>query len=357
MSAHWYFENDNKILPGQGYLACLLDACLNHGLREAELLSHTRIFYRDLTRADHKFSTQQVLQLIRNVQGSRLNTRGLEFDFGSQCLSHQAMPLAQLIGNSENLGQGIQHLRDFQTTICPLVKVEEYNDGDYHYLVCVDRCGSGSEGVTAQKADAQQFVLNSALVTVSRLLAPLSADSSEWRYYLRGEEPVDLSHHYKFLGTNLRFGSPFHVLCIPQSDLRAMPAHRSPLAYEHQLAECRQKHHQLALPPSFIETAMTFVQRQVETNSHSLSHCADYFAMSESTLKRKFKKHHCSYQQVSDQARTLLALKYLYINGYSNERVAEKLRFTDGNNFRRSFKRWTGELPSQFRKTAGAYSF
>lgn len=35
--------------------------------------------------------------------------------------------------------------------------------------------------------------------------------------------------------------------------------------------------------------------------------------------------------------------------GYSNEEVAEYLRFTDATNFRRSFKRCTGLVPSAVR--------
>ncbi|CAA0078880.1 putative HTH-type transcriptional regulator [BD1-7 clade bacterium] len=352
MSAPWYFENDNKILPGQGFLASLLDTCLNHGLREGELLSHTRIFYRDLALPGAKFSTQQVLQLVKNVQASRVNTRGIEFEFGAQSLNHLPIPLAQLIANSSSLAEALTHLIAFQTHICPLIKIEEYNDGDAHYLVCVDRCGIGS-----QKGPTQQFLQNSALASIARLLVPFTQHDDDWDVFLLGEEPADVSHHYKFLGTQLHFDSPFHVLKIPQAAMKHAPVSRSRLAYEHHLSECMHRHSQLGMPPSFIDVAMRFVQREVEHNTHSLRCCADYFAMSESTLKRKFKKHHSSYQQVSDQGRTLLALKYLHIDGLSNERVAEKLRFTDGNNFRRSFKRWTGTLPSQYRKVDGLYSY
>ena len=41
------------------------------------------------------------------------------------------------------------------------------------------------------------------------------------------------------------------------------------------------------------------------------------------------------------------------MRGYGNEEVAAYLQFNDTTNFRRSFKRWTGLVPSQARQMFG----
>ncbi|WP_252858430.1 helix-turn-helix domain-containing protein [Pseudomonas nitroreducens] len=71
--------------------------------------------------------------------------------------------------------------------------------------------------------------------------------------------------------------------------------------------------------------------------------------ISPATCKRKLQKHQTHFQAVHDEVRKHVALYLYWSRGYSNEEVAEYLRFTDTTNFRRSFKRWTGLVPSAVR--------
>ena len=75
--------------------------------------------------------------------------------------------------------------------------------------------------------------------------------------------------------------------------------------------------------------------------------------MSASTLKRKLQKHGTHFQEQLDQARKHVALYLYQVRGYGNEEVAAYLQFNDTTNFRRSFKRWTGLVPSQARQMFG----
>lgn len=54
-------------------------------------------------------------------------------------------------------------------------------------------------------------------------------------------------------------------------------------------------------------------------------------------------------QHLAQLAKLLWRNPGVYRDAYSNEEVAEYLRFTDTTNFRRSFKRWTGLVPSAVR--------
>ena len=47
--------------------------------------------------------------------------------------------------------------------------------------------------------------------------------------------------------------------------------------------------------------------------------------------------------------RTHVTLHVMCTRGYNNEQIAAYLGFHDANNFRRSFKRWTGLTPSMLR--------
>jgi AraC-like DNA-binding protein len=56
-----------------------------------------------------------------------------------------------------------------------------------------------------------------------------------------------------------------------------------------------------------------------------------------------------TFSEVFDHVRRDLAEKYLSAGDFTVEDIAELLGFTDASNFRNSFKRWTGKVPSEFK--------
>ena len=66
------------------------------------------------------------------------------------------------------------------------------------------------------------------------------------------------------------------------------------------------------------------------------------------TLQRKLRAHGKSFSELLDSIRRELAQQYLSRHGRSASEVAYLLGFTEPGNFARSFKRWTGQTPSQF---------
>jgi transcriptional regulator GlxA family with amidase domain len=53
---------------------------------------------------------------------------------------------------------------------------------------------------------------------------------------------------------------------------------------------------------------------------------------------------------ISDDVRCSLAQEYLRTTQMSTDDIAMLLGFSDGANFRRALKRWTGKAPSELRK-------
>ena len=98
-----------------------------------------------------------------------------------------------------------------------------------------------------------------------------------------------------------------------------------------------------------------FLQR-VATNP-SLDNAALAFGVSAATLKRYLAQHGTSFQAELDQVRAHLALYWLGLRGQPNEVVARELGFCDVANFRRSFKRWTGQTPSTLAYRANLFAW
>jgi AraC-like DNA-binding protein len=82
----------------------------------------------------------------------------------------------------------------------------------------------------------------------------------------------------------------------------------------------------------------------------ALDEVAQRLSMSRRTLLRKLESEKISYQQLLDEARNELACWYLRQSRMPLGHVAEKIGFSDQTNFSRSFKRWKGHSPKDYRK-------
>ena len=67
------------------------------------------------------------------------------------------------------------------------------------------------------------------------------------------------------------------------------------------------------------------------------------------TLRRKLAEQGTSYQQILNDVRKSLAIKFLRETQLSMEEIAERVGFSDSRNFRQAFKKWTDTTPSSHR--------
>ncbi len=67
------------------------------------------------------------------------------------------------------------------------------------------------------------------------------------------------------------------------------------------------------------------------------------------TLHRRLADEGTNYQEIVDQVRRSLAVEYLQNTRMTVEEIAERVGFSEASNFRKAFKRWTGQPPGHFR--------
>jgi AraC-like DNA-binding protein len=72
--------------------------------------------------------------------------------------------------------------------------------------------------------------------------------------------------------------------------------------------------------------------------------------LSERTLRRRLGKLDTSFRTVSDAARYAKAKELLARPGTTIAEVAQAVGYSDARAFRRAFKRWSGELPVDYRE-------
>ena len=75
----------------------------------------------------------------------------------------------------------------------------------------------------------------------------------------------------------------------------------------------------------------------------------DLLNMSPRTLRRRLEREGTSYQRIKDNARRDVAISLLSRHGMTVSDVAERVGFSDPSAFHRSFKKWTGVSPGEYR--------
>jgi AraC-like DNA-binding protein len=72
--------------------------------------------------------------------------------------------------------------------------------------------------------------------------------------------------------------------------------------------------------------------------------------MTSATLRRRLSEEGASYQEIKDQLRRDLAIRYLSHSDRSVMEIALELGFSERSAFHRAFQKWTGAAPGEFRR-------
>jgi AraC-like DNA-binding protein len=86
----------------------------------------------------------------------------------------------------------------------------------------------------------------------------------------------------------------------------------------------------------------------------SLERVARQLHLSARTLRRRLDALGLTFQRLLEEVRRDHAVEYLTKTEDAIDRVAERLGYGDPSNFRRAFRRWTGQPPAAFRAAHGA---
>jgi AraC-like DNA-binding protein len=164
--------------------------------------------------------------------------------------------------------------------------------------------------------------------------------------------PADLSEHRRIFQASLRFARPDTVLILPRQvlDLPLLQADPGLCAVlERQLHELLSR-----LPPgeSVLDRVRRLVAAELCGGDPSVESVARRMHMSPRTLHRRLREAETSYRAVVDGLRQDLALRYLAEDRLAIAEAAYLLGFSEASAFHRSFKRWTGRTPADYRRGA-----
>ncbi|GHA17565.1 hypothetical protein GCM10008090_29090 [Arenicella chitinivorans] len=335
MSYRWYTERHDPVHDVHGSLSAIADLSLHFGVPETQLLRSMRIKLHDLIQPNSKCSAEQLLQLIDNIQSLNVKLPELPFRAAAMASEQFSFPIRALLRSCSNVRSRLQLLMEYQQLINPLIRLEMYQDEEFHYLLLADRYGHGANA---------DFVLNYSAALVLALLRDGAQHRPHVTVFLSASEPRNVADHYHYLTDQMVFDACFNLIAIPANSLDQNDQVMASLSQQRYSLACREYKSRTRLAPSLIDECIRYVDGNLSTPSLGLSACADHFHKSTSTLKRKLKMHEYSFQTILDERVVLHSLLNLF-RGASAGVLATQLNYSNTANFRRMFRRCTGVWP------------
>ncbi|SOD90540.1 AraC family transcriptional regulator [Spirosoma fluviale] len=253
--------------------------------------------------------------------------------------------LAYVLMHSPTLGVAIQKLCRYQDIVCSGTRISLRHLGDSVELV-VD--------LISPAIVYPHFVLNSELSIYLHMLRLLSGQSlAPEALYLAYPAPADTREHVRvFAPAQVQFGTSYSALRLPATVL-ALPIPtadpRLLALLEPHAAALLDRLHEL---PALADRVRHELLRLLVQSEPTLEAVAEALSLSPRILQRQLHQDGYSYQQLLDEVRRELAERHLRDHILSIKDIALLLGFAEPSVFIRAFRRWTGQTPGTFRRTA-----
>lgn len=163
------------------------------------------------------------------------------------------------------------------------------------------------------------------------------------------DAPLDISEHLRLFRCPIEFGAPSNKLTFASSFL-SLPIAKA----DAKLCALLDRHAEELLakfPPqnSLVDQVRSIITAELRGGDPALDHIAEQLSLTPRTLQRKLQELGTSHNELLDQMRRQLALRYLREHEMAICEVAYLLGFSESSSFHRAFKRWTGVTPKEFR--------
>ncbi|TWI67251.1 AraC-like DNA-binding protein [Pseudoduganella lurida] len=273
----------------------------------------------------------QYLQLLANTF-KVLDSSDTSFMLGQQLLPGHDGAVSNALVQAPDLRTALAILCRWHARLTPLLRPRVETWGGVAALYWVD--SHGAPGLRPALVEMH-------MTAVVALCRWLGGERLPWRFCFNRAAPRHVEQHQVHLGSALRFDCHFDAMLIDAALLDQPWPRGSALAAQLAL---RAAEGEPVRPAGLLAALYDYLLERVRL-APALEATAADFGVSLATFKRQLARHGTHFQAELDQVRTHVALWLFQSQDADNDAVARYLGFHDAANFRRSFKRWTGQPP------------
>lgn len=321
------------------YARLLCAELRRRGFSEAEIVAGTRLDWAALHSDNRFLSVEQLRRLVVHaLELSDCPWLGIEVGLHAQLSLHGA--LGQAVAASANVAQALALARRFMVLRQRLIGLE-VDTGERVAM-------RATEGLVLP--ELREFLLGYLTATLLRLLEAVTGQPLREALEIEWPFPAPpWAAQYEALAARNSFGHA-QLRGLITTELLLRPSLSfDPEALRVAERECER---QLGLQEQGGNVTQRVQARLVACAGHypTLLEMAEQEHVSARTLIRHLREEGMTYQQLLDTVREELACWLLLRTALPVEAIAAQLGYEDTSNFSRTFRRWTGVTPSDFRR-------
>lgn len=324
------------------YARLLCAELRRRGFSEAQIVDGTRLNWQTL-HADNRFlSFEQMRRLIlRALALTQCPWLGIEVGLKTQVSAHGA--LGQVAIASSTLAQALALVQRYASLRQDMVTVRIENEDDLCMVVDEYR----------MTPEVREYLLGYLVAGMSRLLETVTGRelqglvSIAWPF---GEPPW--AAEYQRLAVKNSFGNAQLRIHLSTSLLNSPSLAADAEALRMAQRECERQLQQQRHGGSLTQRVQQHLA-SCQGRYPSLEEMAATEHVSSRTLIRHLREEGTTYQQLLDAVREELACWLLLQTTLPVDTIAERLGYGDTSNFSRTFRRWLGMTPREFRGMHG----
>ena len=316
------------------------------GFDEAQILAGTRLDWAALHEGQRHLSFDEVSRLIRRaISLTQEPWLGITVGWGTHLSAHGPVGVAAM--SCDNVGQALALIQRHVGLRQSLMALEVQTDGHEVTLLARERL---------QAPDVREYMLGHLMGAGLRVLDTLTGlDMTRLaRVEFAFAEPP-WADAYRRWWPQVRFGAEHTAMILPMSLLAQPGLAPDPQTHRMALRECERLWAQQNDPRDRLGPVgdrLLKVLLACEGAYPTLTELAEREHVSSRTLIRKLRDEGLTYQQLLDRVREDLACWWLLHTDLSVEAIADRLGYQDTSNFSRTFRRWVGMTPRDFRQSA-----
>lgn len=265
--------------------------------------------------------------------------------FGESSSLTAAGLIAQITQTSETVKQALEYCCHFANLGCSVLPMQ-LEEMPHHYRLTL----SPNPIWGLQSAVAVRHTVEGNLAFALKEFQNLTHQKYKpIAIHLGWPAPTDTSEYERVFACSIDYNKGEVAIYLHKQQVEAKVITSDYNLLRVLVAHAEEKSAQLEKEKGYAAVVKNAILSLSQTDFPSVEQIASHLNLSIRTLQRYLKADGYTYKQLLDELRKDLAVSYLKRPDLNIGEVAYLLNYADNSTFSRSFKRWTGQTPQQYR--------
>jgi AraC-like DNA-binding protein len=330
--------SSEQVLP-PSYTHMIIKELVGENLSLDELLEGTAVSRKNIT----EIESVPPVQFLRILANARRVTGSESLGLSLGVLLHPSThgPIGWATINSPTLGDAVEVLDRYGTDQIPFYSCTSYVS-DNEFVIHID--------ILWDLGGSHRLLVECALLILQNVAEYMVGhEVVDGRFFTDYPAPAYADQYKDYLHSPVEFGRESIEYRLPLALRNVANSTANSAMYELALDQCRAASNKLRRTENLAATVGDLLEKHLDQQL-TLEQVAHRLNHSPRTVIRKLRLLDTTFKKIRDEIYSSKASDYMLESDISVNGVSELLGFTDPANFRRSFKRWFGVKPQEYRE-------